>query len=237
MEIASVARLTPVGGLQECRNRPVNLVHKVFRIAAGAAAGLAQVQQWRSRPSCLTSLRFSGPCLDPAGGQPSLWHVCLPRRDACEPWQARSQCLGSGAGSKSRFRSMDECRHVCAAAGKSSCLPFDESCRCTGDYRIVNYVHSEAVGCRRLAQHRCVSVDQGFASRSLCRHKCGFHRRGNANSSRDSRCFLKARPRPCSWRDKLFRFYWDGAACRPWDSAVCPQGAYGDPDTCSANCP
>ncbi|CAN7990864.1 unnamed protein product [Ixodes pacificus] len=100
---------------------------------AGAAAGLAQVQQRRSRPSCLTSLRFSGSCLDPAGGQPSLWHVCLPRRDACEPWQACSQCLGSGAGSKSRFRSMAECRHVCVAAGEvpSWCLESNRFAECS----------------------------------------------------------------------------------------------------------
>ncbi|CAN7976204.1 unnamed protein product, partial [Ixodes persulcatus] len=62
-------------------------------------------------------------------------------------------------------------------AGKWSCLPFAESCRCTGDYRIVNHVYSEAVGCRRLSQYRCVSVDQGFATRSLCRQKCGLHKR------------------------------------------------------------
>lgn len=62
------------------------------------------------------------------------------------------------------------------------------------------------------------------------------HCAGNITGTLDHRCRQTVRTHACSWRDKRFRFYWDGVMCRPWDHSVCPVGARLDADACSWNC-
>lgn len=74
----------------------------------------------RSAPNrmsnCLEAQRFVNVCAGTGRVDQVDWHVCYPQRNVCQPWLPRLQCLGSGRGGLSRFRTMQQCSKDCPSA-------------------------------------------------------------------------------------------------------------------------
>lgn len=118
-------------------------------------------------------------------------------------------------------------------AGSEPCTAA-EACLCRGDYRTANYVHRKGRGCLRIAEHRClIRSTRGFDTLAHCQRQCGSH---DTNGRLSARCGTTTSTQPCSWKDRRHSVFWDGRACRHWDTSVCPSSAHPDWASCHERC-
>ncbi|XP_064489116.1 uncharacterized protein LOC135400980 [Ornithodoros turicata] len=165
------------------------------------------------------------------GRHSSTGYVCPGNGRPCQPvWKPAERCLGPRG---PRFSTQKLCELHCFKKG-GPCQIGPESCPCTEDYRVFNYVHTKDKGCIPLEEGRCLVKNiRGYRSKADCVTSC------QGLTSRGAPCNLEeVNAGHCTWRDKIYKFYFDveKKSCLPWNDDICQPDAYSSIELCMQMC-